>query len=122
MRIGLIVLLLVLIPLRTWANDSMAVQMATQGLASDPATQAQAADTVMPSAHCAEMAPADPTPSTQDSQPCGHCALCQVCATLALVPPMHLAAVNPQAHVLPWAPAVQFASAALAIGHKPPIF
>lgn len=122
MRVLIIILLLVLTPLRGWAADSMAMQMATQGMAK---TAAIAIST--PAYHCLEMAQhADDLAdiadvSTSTKHPCSKCAFCQVCATVALLPPVKVACVSKPFHAPPWAPAVRFANADLSAGQKPPI-
>ena len=129
MRILTIVLLLVLTPLRGWAADSMAVQMATQGLGDHTNVQASEARGVDPAIHCAGMAdhhadaaaPADDEDATGSADHCNNCAACQVCATVALIAPSFAGATNPQVHRLPWASVSAFSNAELATDKKPPI-
>ena len=129
MRALIIVLLLVLTPLRGWAADSMAVQMATQGLGSTPAAHEAQASPADPAIHCAGMADhhADAAASdgdedtTNNGNPCNNCAACQVCATVALITPPLVSTASPQVHHLPWAALPTFSSADLAPSQKPPI-
>jgi hypothetical protein len=132
MRVLIIALLLVLTPLRGWAADSMAVQMATQGMGSTPDTHEVHEASVSqadPAIHCAGMADhhADAVVSdgdddaAQGSEPCSNCAACQMCATVALVAPQLVSATSTQVHRLPWAAVPLFADAELAPGQKPPI-
>lgn len=119
MRVVVLLLLIALTPLRGWANDVMATRMASQLPAA-----AQAAVTGAPS-HCDDMAAADtpaaPASPTVDSGHCDNCSLCQMCFATALPMTRGLA---PQAATRQPSPAMreeQFRSAALALGHKPPI-
>lgn len=129
MRVLIIVLLLVLTPLRGWAADSMAVQMATQGMGGHTDAQASEVHPVDPTIHCAGMADhhseavtdADDEDATNSSNPCSNCAACQVCATVALISPTLANAASPQVHRLPWAAVPSFSDAELAPDQKPPI-
>jgi hypothetical protein len=129
MRVLIIVLLLVLTPLRGWAADSMAVQMATQGMGEHTEAQASEANVADPSIHCAGMADhhADALAAdgdedvAQGGEPCNNCAACQVCATVALITPSLVSTASPQVHHLPWAALPTFSSAELAPSQKPPI-
>jgi len=110
---------MVLTPLRGWANDVMATRMASQW-----PTVAQATVTE-PRSHCDEMAAADAqathvSPALESLQ-CDNCSFCQMCFTAALPVTLVLA---PQASARYTPPALQeeqFRSAALSLGHKPPI-
>ncbi len=116
MRVVVLILLIALTPLRGWANDVMATRMASQ-----LPTAAQAAVTGAPS-HCDDMAAEDtPAAPTVESGHCDNCSLCQMCFATALPVTRSLA---PQATTRQPSPAMreeQFRSAALALGHKPPI-
>ena len=125
LRALVIVILLVLTPWRAWAADTMAVQMASEGMGQPTVSKATAA-----SVHCQEMAEAaDLEQASQTNEgaavhsahPCSNCAFCQVCATVGLLSPTLVNATSPLIHALPWAPAAQFASASVATGQKPPI-
>ena len=128
MRVLIIVLLLVLTPLRGWAADSMAVQMATQGMGSKSEAHEIPANAADPAIHCAGMADhhtnaaaTDDEGAKQGGAPCNNCAACQVCATLALIAPPLVNVTSSQAHRLPWAAVPSFSDAELAPGQKPPI-
>jgi hypothetical protein len=135
MRVLIIVLLLVLTPLRGWAADSMAVQMATQGMGSGPSdheghTAHEAPVSLAdPAIHCAGMAdhhadaatPNGDEDSVHGGEPCSNCAACQVCATVALIAPPRVNATSPQVHHLPWVALPSFSDAELAPSQKPPI-
>lgn len=125
MRVLIIVLLLVLTPLRGWAADSMAVQMATQGMGNTPGAHEALTSPADPAIHCAGMAdaavPDGDEDATHGGEPCSNCAACQVCATVALITPPLVCATRPQVHHLPWVAAPSFSDADLAPGQKPPI-
>ena len=133
MRRLVVILLLVLTPLRSWAADSMATQMATQGWGDRTSTHAPTTSTAGPSIHCAGMADhpaqgplvapslANADEATDSGGPCSNCAACQVCATVALVAPASANATSLQVHYLPWAKAPAFINAELVRGQKPPI-
>ena len=128
MRVLIIVLLLALTPLRAWAADSMAVQMATQGLGPSDA-QASAVRAAEPVVHCSGMAEhhAETSPEAEEENksfeggPCHNCAACQMCATVALIAPPTAGVAGLQVHRLPWASVPSFSSAVLAPSQKPPI-
>jgi hypothetical protein len=132
MRALIIVMLLVLTPLRVWAADIMAVQMATQGMGSPPdayeahEASASAADSAIPCAgmadHNADAAASDgDEDAAHGGDPCSNCAACQVCATVALITPSLASAASPQVLRLPWVVVHSFSDAELAPGQKPPI-
>ncbi len=126
MRVLIIVLLLVLTPMRGWAADSMAVQMATQGLGSTP--QAEESSPAAPAIHCPSMEEhraEAPTAYAEDAgdadSPCNNCAACQMCATVALIAQPLISTIHPHVHHLPWAAVPAFSNAELVVGQKPPI-
>ena len=132
MRVLVIILLLVLTPLRGWAADSMALQMATQGMGGHTETHGAhelPTSHADPAIHCAGMADHHAEAAAPDSDedashggnPCSNCAACQVCATVALITPPLVSTTSPQVHHLPWIVAPAFSSADLAPGQKPPI-
>jgi hypothetical protein len=119
MRVVVLILLIALTPLRGWANDVMATRMASQLPVAAQAVVTGAAS------HCDDMAAADtaaaPASPTVESGHCDNCSLCQMCFATALPVTRSLA---PQATTRQPSPAMrqeQFRSAALALGHKPPI-
>lgn len=130
-RMFLVILLIALTPLRSWAGDAMAVRMAGSGpveLAMQAApehddcpghhdTAASASAQTLPDPGAT--AKADDLDTAQDH--CGTCASCQACCTVALVavPPVALASVPH--YSLPPAGVTAFTSAEVALGQKPPI-
>lgn len=127
MRIFILILAIILLPLRSWVGDAMAVSMVTQHLAAS-AVSAQAADaqpgptiaTAMP-ADCPMHAQSSPGAGIESWGVCTSCDACTLC--LALV-----AGSQPGNQLLTWlphapraGPAVSFASVALAPAIKPPI-
>jgi Tfp pilus assembly protein PilX len=119
-RVLLLLILIALLPLRAWAGDAMAIQMAAQ--AAHHSRLAVAAKAPLAHALCHE-AQAEPTaPHTSPAQDhCETCASCQACFTVAITVPAMLSATQPLLHGLPHAGSAQFTSAILALGHKPPI-
>lgn len=118
-RLLLIVVLLVMVPLRTWAGDAMAIQMAALS---------QASSTASAPAPCHD-APAAASPATHDHRshaPCTTtgttCAACQACASVALLAPAALAEGPALPHALPRAGNARYTSVTVALSHKPPIF
>jgi hypothetical protein len=115
MRVFLLVLLIALTPLRSWAADAMAIQMGVQSTAQETGP-AQALPQVHPD-DCMESQQA----SSGASDHCATCAACQTCFTVALVSSAHRITAQPALHHLPtWASAF-FTSAEPALGQKPPI-
>ncbi|PQA78562.1 hypothetical protein [Rhodoferax sp. TS-BS-61-7] len=119
-RLVLLLILIALVPLRAWAGDAMAIQMAAQTRAADMVAAASP-----PPAHsnCHEMQaePATAPQTSHTADPCATCASCQACFTVALVVPALQSATQALPHGLPRAASAQFTSAVLALGHKPPI-
>jgi hypothetical protein len=117
-RVVLILLLVALLPLRTWAADAMALHMAQRVHAGGVV---DAAVTTVAHANCHE-AQADATadgPASPD--PCTTCAACQACFTVALVMPASQHIAQTLAHSPPHTGSAQFTSAWIALGQKPPI-
>ena len=124
-RVLIILLLLALVPLRSWAADVMAIQMAGQTHATiDVLTQQPTpAETVAAHANCHEaQALSAAAPETSTSlDPCTACAACQACFTVALIVPALDSAAQVLPHGLPQSAVAQFTSATIALGQKPPI-
>lgn len=115
-RLFVLLILIALLPLRSWAGDAMAIQMAAQAHGSRMAAPAE-------HANCHEMQ-ADAMRAAQDKpapDSCATCAFCQACFTIAIALPPLSAGAQAQPHGLPLAGSVQFTSATLALSHKPPI-
>ena len=129
MRYLFVLLMIVLLPLRGWAGDSMATQMAATAVAIESgATHAHETratanfdhqNQAKPDCHEANSSAAGiETAVNQDH--CGTCQACQACHTVALLPALiavtaHLS--SPQMR----ATRTAFTSAAAALGQKPPI-
>ncbi len=129
----LFILLILLLPLRGWVGDAMAMQMVLPGgspHAADEASHgtehhqaAQRADHrhgtgVGLSSDCADHAAADA--ASLDSH-CQTCTTCQVCHTLAINLRTTVLPVSEPAHPLPPLAVQPFANADRAPGLKPPI-
>jgi hypothetical protein len=139
MRLLFVILLIALMPLRSWAGDAMAIQMAGGALSGGPAAVAplssvhddcpghhgpsasqtlavDAAMVVVADAHAHAETLAD---GAQNH--CGNCAFCQACFTVALM--------GLPGEIAPWmahsnpprAGLKSFTSAEIALGNKPPI-
>ncbi|TAH13569.1 MAG: hypothetical protein EAZ11_01650 [Curvibacter sp.] len=119
-RLVLLLILIALVPLRTWAGDAMAIQMAAQASAASLSTAANP-----PSAHsdCHEMQaePVSAPLAGTTADPCATCASCQACFTVGIAIFPRQATTPPLPHGLPQASNAHFTSAVLALGHKPPI-
>lgn len=127
MRLLVLALMIALLPLRSWAGDAMAVEVAAQALGG-PAPAGQAAmDDCHPqhgqaAGHAMghDAAPAD-TQGEHTSTDCDTCSACQICHSVALtaVLPQALAPVLPA--IAPQSSQTRYASAEPAPGLKPPI-
>ncbi len=129
MRHLMLALMIVLLPLRGWAGQTMALDMAAQQVMTasvGSATHHAVADTAMPP-DCAMVTQGsasletDTTDVSASGQHCDSCNSCQLCLTWAAV--SH--AVTPGPAFLPWAkslaPVTRFLSANIAPDQKPPI-
>jgi hypothetical protein len=120
MRFLLISLMLVLLPLRGWAGNTMAVDTATQKAATS-VMQAQMMDTssqtVMP-ADCDMHA----QPPSDAALKCGSCDTCELCLAVANLTLLSWPADHLAPHTSPLAIAESFSSVARALNLKPPIF
>ncbi|MGJ7530821.1 hypothetical protein [Variovorax sp. GB1P17] len=137
MRTLLLALMIVLLPIRGWLGDAMAVEMVRHSLpaAAAAVSTASSSATMATEAHCHEAMEAgsgtmdmadhtsshDNSDSGTDHQGCNTCTACQVCHTVALggMPLIDIVHGAPQAP--PAAHASRFASAEPALGFKPPI-
>lgn len=146
MRTLLLALMIVLLPIRGWLGDAMAVEMARHAMPAIAAAAASDAESVAASAHCHEaMGAGDDMASMADMamdhatahdagddhdaqhdagvghQGCGTCTVCQVCHTVALggLPAAAIAHDAPQPP--PAFRTARFASAEPVPGLKPPI-
>jgi hypothetical protein len=128
MRLFVILLLVALTAVRSWAGDVMAINMAAQThpaitvqtAAHDDCPGAQPHQTVVQS----KAALASPNTVSTDAAAtnhCAQCASCQACFTVALVTPILMANAQPPRHATPHALVSAFTSAVPALGQKPPI-
>nr|WP_315225448.1 hypothetical protein [uncultured Albidiferax sp.] len=131
MRRLVLILMLVLLPLRGWVGEAMAMDMM--------ATQAGATQTVAAHAHgisaestfdaemqadCHEATgaePSDSTTSTSSGTHCGTCPLCQMCHSVAAPAPFSILPTPWLPHAQPTTGPARFASAPAAFALKPPI-
>lgn len=119
-RIVLLFLLIALTPLRSWAGDAMAIQMARQSAVLNVALVGYE-DTAHTDCHEQATGIADTPQATPVQEHCATCASCQACSTMALAFPVMQSAVQALPYSLPQALRVHFTSAVIAQGHKPPI-
>jgi hypothetical protein len=120
MRRFVLALLIVLLPLRGWVGDAMAMEMATQAQTEPASAHESAVAGNAMHADCAgHAALQESEPQTQSH--CESCSACQICHTVAMTSSIAtLAAVHvPLAQ--PQAGAPLFSSAERAAGFKPPI-
>lgn len=135
MRHWFFVLLIMLLPLRGWVGDAMAMQMALPGQHHAPVAGAmQHADGDSGAAHtqvnsvtasaagdCGGHTAAQDTGDESDTVHCEACAMCQTCHTVAVLPPAEFSAVAQVSPTSPPATMQVFASAERALFLKPPI-
>ena len=133
MRRWFFVLLIMLLPLRGWVGDAMAMQMAMQGQHAPASGAMLHADGDTDPAHshvnsvvlaaaddCAGQTGAQDTGDAMDAEHCEACAMCQSCHTVAVLLPELAAAAQVSPESSPTAVHV-FASADRAPLVKPPI-
>ncbi len=136
MRHFFLALMIVLLPLRGWAGDVMAVEMAStavaikSGAASAHETSATAsfdhkneafgASQAMPDCH-EQLAGHAAQDKAANNDHCGTCQACQACHTVALSPSLIEVSASFSSPQLRPTRAAAFTSAAAALGQKPPI-
>lgn len=141
MRTLLLAIMIVLLPVRGWLGDAMAIEMVRHSL---PAAMAMASQEAAPmataaaEAHCHEAMDAGGSGMSMDMsshgsshdgsssdhsdhQGCGTCTACQVCHTVALGGLPLADTVNDVPRMQPMAHAARFVSAEPVSGLKPPI-
>jgi len=117
MRRLFIALMIVLLPVRGWLGDAMAMEMTQHALHAGTAATAMA-----PDCHgAAAQSPDETSPPAASHDGCGTCTACQVCHTVALADVLLARPARGAPHVLAPAPATGFISAEPARGFKPPI-
>ena len=133
MRRWLFVFLIMLLPLRGWVGDAMAIQMALPGQ-HDPASGAMqyadrdakhaviSLDASAAVGDCGGHTGVPDAGDASDSVHCEACAMCQTCHTVAVLQLPDLLAVAPASPVSPSAPMQVFASADRTLLLKPPIY
>ncbi len=134
MRLLFVILLIALVPLRSWAGDAMAIRMAHGVVDSGHSTVARAASTASmhddcagghhgaPASQATALASAAVTAAADAAQDhCTNCASCQACFTVALMGlPSVVAPLIPH-NSPPHTGLKSFTSADVVLGHKPPI-
>ena len=144
MRHLVLALMIVLLPLRGWAGDAMATQMASNAIAMESGA-ARAHEMVagatfysqkehVEASHavphavpdCHELPAAQPTgqgeaETVAASDHCGTCQACQACHTVALSPAALAVTASLTSPQLRPTRTAAFTSAAAALGQKPPI-
>lgn len=112
MRLLLVLILIALLPLRSWAGDVMAVRMSAQTECHEAQQSVQAAP------HLQHRPAAD---DGKVGHGCDTCASCQACFTVALeLPAPPLRASTYAYGIPPWA-VTAYTSACIAPDQKPPI-
>ncbi|WP_394791217.1 hypothetical protein [Rhodoferax sp.] len=131
MRRFILILMIALLPLRSWVGEAMAMDMqlqhplAMQNIAAsaDKSSASAAFNAEMPMTHTDCPGHAEAAKSASDSSPshCGTCPLCQMCHSAAAPAPSVVPPAAWLRHALPFAGQTRFASAAAAFALKPPI-
>lgn len=135
MRRWFFVLLIMLLPLRGWIGDAMAVQMALPGQHAPVSGAMQHADGDSGPAHthgssvalataddCGDHTGAQIADDAMDAAHCEACAMCQTCHTVAMLLLPELLAATLVSPISPSANMHIFASADRALLLKPPIY
>ncbi len=125
MRHFVFAILIALLPLRSWAGDAMAIQMAAQATATASADHADCMEHAAMAAMTAQDLGHDQTPDihNQDQRQghCHTCAACQACSAVALALPETAMALPALPHSVPRWTAARYTSADRSLGQKPPI-
>ncbi len=135
MRRWFFVFLILLLPLRGWVGDAMAMQMALPGphgpgtgaiehagAASDRAHAAASAIVLAAEGDCGGHTAAQGADDEMDAAHCEACAMCQTCHTLAVLLLPELLAAAQASPALPQTGLQGFASADRALFLKPPTY
>ena len=136
MRYFVLALMIFLLPLRGWAGDVMATQMAGSALAIEKGAarahetgakasfhhqnQAVNISPAVPDCH-EQMVSHSDTTDTLNNDHCSTCAACQSCHTVALYPTSPRLATSFNRPQVRQVIAARFTSADAALGQKPPI-
>ena len=136
MRRFVLAFMIVLLPLRGWAGDVMAVEIASMVVATKSGAartheiganatfdhQNRALGTPQTLPDCHEQLAGHPEPSkAANNDHCGTCQACQACHTVALSPSSLGVTASFASPQLRPARAAAFTSASAALGQKPPI-
>ena len=136
MRRLVLALMIVLLPLRGWAGDVMAVEMASMAIATkseavrapeigvtaafDQQNRALGTTQTLPDCHV-QLAGHPELSKSANNDHCGTCQACQACHTVALSPSSLDVTVSFASPQLRPARAAAFTSASAVLGQKPPI-
>jgi hypothetical protein len=128
MRRLVLILMLVLLPLRGWVGEAMAMDMlaqyvgATQTVATNAhGISAEATFDAEMQMDCHEAVEADHSQAESGASHCGTCPLCQMCHTVAAPAPFEALPAPWLPHAQPTTGPTRFASAPAAFALKPPI-
>jgi len=125
MRLFVILILVALTAVRSWAGDVMAIQMAVPApmtaMAAQTAPHEDCSGTHTRPAASDHQTPTQPVATSNTQDHCVNCAACQACFTVALVAPAIFGAHPAPSHAIPQNPVARYTSAVLALGQKPPI-
>ena len=136
MRYLVLVLMIALLPLRGWAGEVMATQMAASAVAIEAGAsdaheiggkasfihQKQMFESSNVTSDCHEqLSSHQDTSNATNSEHCATCPACQVCHTVALSPPSLDVTISFASPQLGQSSASIFTSAVAALGQKPPI-
>ncbi len=116
-RFLLVVLMLVLLPLRGWTGDVMAVNMAGSAVAQ--AKMASVTDQVPMPSDCAMH---EQLQGADAAAYCSNCDTCELCLVVANLTFATWTGIQQARHLAPSAFDASFSNAARAINLKPPIF
>ena len=111
-----IALMLVLLPLRGWTGDVMAVNMAASTV-----VQAKMGSMTNQAAMSADCAMHAQPPTDDASAYCSNCDTCELCLVVANLTFANLVDIQQTRHLAPLAFDASFSNAAKAVNLKPPI-
>ena len=127
MRLLFVALMIVLLPLRGWVGDAMAMTPEAHAMPASHPGHMPAAHADLADCHGqADMAHAEHgNPEAHDAHAatsdCGSCSACQICHSVALAPMLPVFAADVQPASAPQSATRELASAERAPGYKPPI-
>jgi len=128
-RLIVTLILIALLPLRSWTGDVMSVQMAGQAMHHAMAAPTPSSAPVQSNVNCHEMG--EPVAAVLQQEvaqdngsdgDCDTCISCQVCSSVAAIEPaFKLDVIRKFPFAVPLQAASVYVSAELALGQKPPI-